>query len=235
VIGEVLPDTKPVFMQKSIEMEADIFFVDTENSPLFVQYEEDSMIFNYRQHAYASGLTGLYQQNNLATVFLAIKVLNDRTKFKVSEIALQDGIKNVCQLTGLRGRWELISNEPRIIVDTGHNVQGIQAIANQLKYQKYKTLRIIIGMVNDKDISGVLKLLPVNAMYYFTRSQVKRALSETELKKKALIFGLNGKSYNSINDAIEKAVLDAENEDLILITGSNFVVGEAIAYCTGKE
>lgn len=228
VIGESLPETKPVFSLKSLEMQADIFFAEDYEKPFFIRYEQDKMVFSYKQKEYYSGLNGIYQLKNLATVITASKILNDRTVFKISENALRKGIEHVCLLTGFRGRWELLSNNPKIIADTSHNVQGIQVVVNQLKYQQYKTLRIIIGMVNDKDISGVLKLLPVNAVYYFTEAQVKRALSATMLKEIAIKFNLSGDSFESIKDAVKKAKSDAHKDDLILITGSNFVVGEAM-------
>ena len=186
VIGESLPETKPVFVLKSIEMQSDIIFAEDDDIPVLTRYEQDKMILNYQKKEYTSGLSGIYQLKNLSTVFSAIKILNNRIEFKISDVALKKGIENICQLTGLRGRWELLSSKPRIVADTGHNVQGVQVIVNQLKYQHYKTLRIIIGMVNDKDISGVLKLLPVDAVYYFTQAQVKRALPANELKAKAI-------------------------------------------------
>ena len=228
VIGETLPETKPVFIQKSAEMQADIFFAEDENTPEFVRYEQDKMIFTYHQQAYNSGLNGVYQLKNLATVLTASRVLNEKTIYSISSEAIKAGIEHVCGITGLRGRWEMLQSKPLIIADTGHNVQGFQAILNQLKYQEYKTLRIIIGMVRDKDISGVLELLPQDAVYYFTHVQVKRALSAQELKNKASAFNLSGRSFDSIKNAVDEAIADADNDDLILITGSNFVVGEAL-------
>jgi dihydrofolate synthase/folylpolyglutamate synthase len=228
VIGESLPETKPVFVLKSIEMQSDIIFAEDDDIPVLTRYEQDKMILNYQKKKYTSGLSGIYQLKNLSTVFSAIKTLNNRTEFKISDVALKKGIEDICQLTGLRGRWELLSSKPRIVADTGHNVQGVQVIVNHLKYQHYKTLRIIIGMVNDKDILGVLKLLPVDAVYYFTQAQVKRALPANELKAKAINYNLSGKSFGVVKDAVNKAILDADADDLILITGSNFIVGEAL-------
>ncbi len=229
VIGESLPETKPVFMLKSLEMQSDIIFAEDDDIPVLTRYEQDKMIFNYRKQEFGSGLNGIYQLRNLATIFSAIKVLNNRTTFKVSDEALKKGIEHICKLTGLRGRWELLSDKPKVIADTGHNVPGIQAIVNQLKNQHYKTLRIVIGMVNDKDISGVLKLLPIDAVYYFTQAQVKRALPANELKAKAMNYNLSGWSFGAVKDAVNKAIFDANADDLLLITGSNFVVGEALS------
>jgi dihydrofolate synthase/folylpolyglutamate synthase len=229
VIGESLSETKPVFVLKSLEMQSDIFFAEDDDIPVLTRYEQDEIIFNYRKQEFRSGLNGIYQLKNLSTVFSAIKVLNNRTAFKISDVALKKGIEHVSQLTGLRGRWELLSDKPKIIADTGHNVQGIQAIVNQLKNQHYKSLRIVIGMVNDKDISGMLKLLPVNAIYYYTQAQVKRALSAKVLREKAYNYNLSGTSFGSVKDAVNEAILEASADDLILSTGSNFVVGEALS------
>ena len=228
VIGESLPETKPVFVLKSLEMQSNIIFAEEDDVPVLARYEQNKMIFKYRNQEYTSGLSGIYQLKNLSTVFSAVNVLNNVTKFKIPDLAIKKGIENICQLTGLRGRWELLSHKPEIIADTGHNVQGIQAVVNQLKYQHYKTLRIIMGMVNDKDISGVLQLLPSDAVFYFTQAQVKRALSALMLKEKATIFNLSGKSFDLIKDALKVAIFEADDDDLILITGSNFVVGEAL-------
>ena len=228
VIGEALPETKPVFMLKSLEMQSGIFFAEEDETAVFVRYEEDKLVFKYQDHEYLSGLNGLYQLKNLTTVITASKILNKKTRFNISSQALWGGIEQVCQLTGLRGRWEILSYNPKIVADTGHNVQGIQAVVNQLCFHRYKTLRIIIGMVNDKDISGVLQLLPSHAAYYFVHAQVKRALPSIELRDKATNFNLSGKAFEIIQDAINQAISDAENDDFILITGSNFVVGEAL-------
>lgn len=228
VIGESLPETKPVFVLKSLEMQSNIIFAEDDDVPVLARYEQNKMIFKYLNQEYTSGLSGIYQLKNLSTVFSAVNILNNRTEFKIPDLAIKKGIENICQLTGLRGRWELLSHKPEIIADTGHNVQGIQAVVNQLKYQHYKTLRIIMGMVNDKDISGVLQLLPSDAVFYFTQAQVKRALSALMLKEKATIFNLSGKSFDLIKDALKVAIFEADDDDLILITGSNFVVGEAL-------
>lgn len=227
VIGETLPETKPVFLAKAALMESAIVFADTINQPQFKSFDGDNMIFTHHNQTYQSGLIGLYQLKNLATVFSAIDALKVKA-YDISPEAVRSGIANVCRITGLRGRWERLQSNPAVIADTGHNVQGIQEVVNQLKHQKYKTLRIIFGMVNDKDISGVLQLLPKNAVYYFTQAKGKRALAAAELQLKATAYTLNGKCYDTIQKALYEAFSEAEKTDLILITGSNFVVGESM-------
>jgi dihydrofolate synthase/folylpolyglutamate synthase len=236
VIGEALAETKPIFIHKATEVQAPIFFAEAETAyPKFIGYEENSMLFNYQAVDYHSELLGLYQLKNLATVFLAVKILNQTSSFIIKEEALASGISKVCSLTGLRGRWELLQNNPTVIADTAHNVAGMQVVVNQLQAQSYQTLRIVIGMVNDKDVDGVLQLLPQDAQYYFTQAQIERALSASELREKALLYGLVGGIYEHVEQAIGAALKDASAKDLVLITGSNFVVGEGIAFKGPEE
>ncbi|MHB9141532.1 MAG: glutamate ligase domain-containing protein, partial [Paludibacter sp.] len=114
----------------------------------------------------------------------------------------------------------------------GHNVGGIRYVTEQLKAQEYKTLRIIIGMVNDKDVSAVLALLPLKAQYYFTQAKIPRALPAEEMMLQAQSYGLNGMTYKTVEQAITTAINDADSDDFVFIGGSNFVVGEALAYWT---
>ncbi|MDP3442922.1 MAG: bifunctional folylpolyglutamate synthase/dihydrofolate synthase, partial [Ignavibacteria bacterium] len=177
---------------------------------------------------YASGLTALYQLKNIQTVLAAVDYLNHQ-QFELNMNAVKEGLAEVCTITGLRGRWEKIADKPLIIADTGHNVQGIQAVVQQIGLTDAKTVHIIIGMVNDKDINGVLDILPTSALYYFTNADVKRALPSNELQQMATKYGLRGNAYSTVTLAIRDAKANASEDDLILITGSNFVVGEALA------
>lgn len=228
IVGETVPETKAVFVQKAKEMDADIYFASEKKALNFVEYRDNKMLVLSDNKLYVSELCGRYQLKNMATVLTAIEVLNSTSTFLITSESIKAGLEKVCSITGLRGRWEIIRLNPMIVADTGHNVHGMQEVANQLKCQIYKRLRIVIGMVNDKDISGVLKLLPGDAIYYFTKAQVKRALDAQELKKNAAAFQLFGNSYDLVQNAIENCISDSDPEDLILITGSNFVVGEAL-------
>lgn len=228
VIGETLPETKSVFVHKAVEMTAEINFASEKKDVKLIKFCNGKMLVEADNIQYFSELSGIYQLKNIATVLIAIEVLNTTTTFHIPDNAIKSGMEQVCSITGLRGRWEVISLNPMIVVDTGHNVHGIQQLVNQLKYQEYKTLRIVIGMVNDKDISGVLQLLPKEAVYYFTQAKVKRALPADELRERALVYQLQGKNYDLIQDALDESISDSNPKDLILITGSNFVVGEAL-------
>jgi len=173
-------------------------------------------------------LNGIYQLKNIATTLTAIDKLIE-LDFKIPTKAIKKGLEEVTEITGLQGRWQILGHNPLIVADTGHNVGGFQYIAEQLNAQKCKTLRIVIGMVNDKDSTGVLALLPVQAHYYFTQAAIERALPADELKEKGEMFNLKGIAYPTVKEAVKSAQNEADPEDFIFIGGSNFVVGEALS------
>ncbi|MEI6754799.1 MAG: folylpolyglutamate synthase/dihydrofolate synthase family protein [Paludibacter sp.] len=230
VIGEVLSETKPVFESKAKQENAPIWYAEEQLKVLFKAYHQYKMIVETSDNkVYTVGLSGTYQLKNIATTLTVIAKLN-KLDFNILDTDLRNGLENVCELTGLEGRWQKLGEKPVIIADTGHNVAGISYVVEQLKTQNYKNLRIIIGMVNDKDITEVLKLLPTEAKYYFTQAQIERALAAEILLKQAETIGLNGDIYSSVESAIKSAIADSETTDLIFIGGSNFVVGEALEY-----
>ena len=165
-----------------------------------------------------------YQKENINTSISAIKILD----WKISNQEINDGIKNVNQNTGLRGRWETLSKNPKIICDTGHNVDGISNIINQLKQIKFNKLHIVFGTVNDKKINDILNLLPKDAKYYFCKAKIDRALNADKLKSIANEYKLIGESFESVEKALLNAKNNAKKEDLIFIGGSTFVVAEVI-------
>jgi len=234
VIGEALSETKPVFMQKALEMNAPIFFSEDSRQVFFERYEENRMwVKTSDGKSYLVGLTGNYQLKNIATVLTAVDQLR-KTNFEITEINLKEGLEKVIEKTGLQGRWQIISSSPKIIADTGHNPGGIAFVSQQLKTQQYRTLRMVFGMVNDKDIDTVLTLLPKNGVYYFTQAKIKRAFPSEDLLQKGQLAGLNGKAFSTIEEAIKVALNEADKEDLIFIGGSNYVVGEALSFF-GKD
>ena len=213
IIGERQPEVAQVFIDKATK----------ENSPIY--FASDEM-------AYAElpdcEMKGYYQDRNRRTVLTAIRELRKQNHFNIPDEAITEGFANVCRLTGIMGRWQLLSENPRIICDTGHNEAGIQFVANQLLHEKYTNLRIIIGMVSDKKIDKVLSLLPKNAIYYFTKAQMPRALNEIELQKQAAEYGLQGNYYPTISQALNQAKQDYTQGDLIFVGGSNFTVAEIL-------
>ncbi len=209
VIGETTSKTRTVFETKAKEVGTQIVFAEEKEIPE-IPFE----------------LGGDYQQKNLRTIMTALSIL--RNAFNISEQNISYGLSNVCEQTGLMGRWQTLKECPKTVCDVGHNVGGFEYIVKQLTRQQYKTLRIVIGMVNDKDINGVLALLPKDAKYYFTKAKVARALRPEELQEKAKEYGLNGNCYPSVTEAYEAAVKEASTDDFIFIGGSCFVVAEVV-------
>lgn len=172
-------------------------------------------------------LAGNYQRKNIATVLTSIDVLRENG-FVISEKSIRKGFANVSQLTGLQGRWQIISKKPLTIVDTGHNEAGIIEVLNQLKRTPHKHLHIVLGMVNDKDPSLILKHFPKKATYYFCKANLPRSLNEVELKQMASTYNLKGECYNSVRKALKTAQTKAKRGDLVFVGGSTFVVAEVI-------
>lgn len=213
VIGETTPETKPVFLQKAAEEKAPIIFA------------EDTMKNDYPKMK--TELQGLYQIKNTRTILAALPLLKE-AGYRIDEQSIRSGFAHVCELTGLMGRWQKLQDAPTLICDTGHNVGGITYIVEQLKQQTYRQLHIIIGMVNDKDISGVLSLLPKDATYYFTKASVKRALPAEELCKLAAQNGLQGSCYPDVPAAVTAAQEKSHPEDFIFVGGSSFIVADLL-------
>lgn len=214
VIGETTSETKPVFAKKALETGAPIFFAEENEKNDYPGLECE--------------LKGLYQTKNTRTLLTAIPQLQ-KIGYKLNEQAVRSGFARVCELTGLTGRWQKLQDTPTLICDTGHNVGGITYITEQLKEQSYRKLHMIIGMVNDKDIRGVLALLPKDAEYYFTKASVKRALPEKELALLASEAGLQGDCYPDVPSAVRAAQEKSLPEDFIFVGGSSFIVADLLA------
>lgn len=222
VIGETTPETKPVFMQKAKEENTSIFFAEDADK------ENNGAIKKEDYPDLECELKGLYQEKNTRTILTALPLLKE-AGYRIDERCVRSGFAHVCELTELMGRWQKLQDYPTLICDTGHNVGGITYIVEQLKQQTYRRLHIIIGMVNDKDISGVLALLPKDAIYYFTKATVKRALTEDELHKLASAAGLQGNCYPDVPSAVRAAQEKSHPEDFIFVGGSSFIVADLLA------
>ena len=212
VVGEVLPETRSVFEQQAEAMEAPLYFAE-EQSLLYADVEME--------------LKGCYQQKNRATVLATIPLLQ-QAGYRVGEAEVRRGFAQVVELTGLQGRWQQLQDAPRMVCDTGHNVGGIRYVAEQLKSQHCRTLRMVIGMVNDKDIRGVLALLPRQAVYYFTQASVKRALPVEEFARLAMEAGLQGSCYPDVASAVRAAQKESLPEDFIFVGGSSYIVADLL-------
>ena len=172
-------------------------------------------------------LKGVYQRKNIRSVLVASEILR-QFKFSIDSKAIAKGLKYVVQLTGLRGRWELISKNPLVIADIAHNEAGIKEVVKQIRSTPHKKTHIVFGVVNDKAITNILRLLPKNAIYYFCKANITRAMSETLLADSASRNKLIGKTYLSVIKALNAARKNAKQNDMIIITGSAFVVAEVI-------
>jgi len=170
-------------------------------------------------------LTGTYQLKNILTVIQAVETLRT-LNFKIDNDALYAALKDVKGLTGLMGRWQILSKNPLIVCDTGHNIAGITEVMQNINDTPHNKLHVVIGMVKDKDISGVLDLLPAKAMYYFCQPQLERALPAQDLASEAEKHGLKGSVFSTVELAINAAKKNANADDLIYIGGSTFVVAE---------
>ena len=229
VIGETTPETKPVFAQKAAQENAPIHFAEEEQLLVSSLQQKGKNYYWTRDYPHLEGeLGGLCQVWNTNTLMSAIRVLQN-IGYNIKESHVREGFAHVCTLTGLMGRWQKIQEQPLMICDTGHNKGGIQYIVQQLSYQKYDRLHIVIGMVNDKDIRGVLDMLPRNAIYYFTKASVNRALNEKEVQRLAGEVGLHGETYPSVKEAVEAAKNNASAEDFIFVGGSTFVVADLLS------
>ncbi len=234
IIGETHPQTSIIFEGIANENHAPILFADQilkaeysmisiDQKQLFNVKDKDGILFENLK----LDLLGRYQAKNICTLFCAVIELRN-LGWNIPETAIRDGLENVTGLTGLSGRWQSIGANPRIICDTAHNEGGIREVVAQLKQTPHRNLHIIIGMVNDKDIGGVLALLPKEAIYYFTKASIPRALPEHQLMLMATYFGLNGAAFEDVPSALLEAKMYAGKDDLIFIGGSTFVVAEVL-------
>lgn len=239
VIGETHPDTQDIFLARARDCEILGEGLETTNCRLWFADQCGYMRRRRINEVPDCQLKGDYQDKNQQTAFVALQVLRNYCGIAISQAAIANGFAHVCTLTGLRGRWEILSQSPLTICDTGHNSHGIRYVAEQLSRLLASSphrlssprLRIIFGMVADKDIDVVLNLLPENAVYYFTQPATSRALPAKALREKWLSLHpqhTESQCFESCIAALHNAQKDASNEDIIFIGGSNYVVGEIL-------
>jgi dihydrofolate synthase/folylpolyglutamate synthase len=207
IIGERQKEIESVFINKATELKSELFFAS-----------------DFSQN-YKTDLLGDYQQKNVKTAALAIRKL---TTFKVKENHIEKGFLKVVKNTGLRGRWQILQELPKVICDTAHNKEGLLLTMHQLTKEKYNNLHIVLGVVSDKKLEDVLGLFPKKAHYYFCQPNIPRALNVSDLQEEAKEFKLFGQKYNSVNEAYKSAKENSEKEDVIYIGGSTFVVAEVL-------
>lgn len=212
VVGEYLAETRPVFEKTAQEKHAPILFAQDTKTSYDVELE----------------LKGDYQQRNKQTIFTALSLL--QSNIPLSNEAIKNGFAHVCELTGLRGRWEKLSNAPLTICDTGHNLAGWQYLSKQIDAVETPTKHIVFGMVDDKDIEGVLQILPKRGTkFYWTQASTHRAIPVEKLAEIASKYGLKGISYHSVKEAFNAANEQATNTDFIFVGGSSYIVADLLS------
>ena len=230
VIGEATEETRPVFLEKAKVENAPIVFAEDNPEVLSYETKGNNIVYNTKSWGEISGeLIGSYQVKNANTVLTALNVLKGKG-YKIEREVVAEAFANVTRLTGLKGRWQTVNDVPLVVCDTGHNAEAFVYLSQQLREasQNHKTLRIVFGMVDDKDVEAVLSLLPKNAVYYFTAPQTKRAFSPEKITAKATLHGLKGGTYNNIKEAYTAALRDAIEEDFIFVGGSSYLVADFI-------
>lgn len=222
VIGEYLPETRLVFENKA----------KAENAPILFAQDFDA---DHRESGETCDvdmeLKGSYQERNKKTILTALHIL--RQKLAISDEAIREGFAHVCELTGLRGRWEKLNDAPLTICDTGHNLAGWSYLAPQINAVKAETKHIVFGMVDDKDVAHVLQLLKEKlekrVKYYWTQPSTKRAIPVEKLSELALKLGLHGETYHSVKEAYNAALKNAEKDDFVFVGGSSYVVADLLS------
>ena len=222
VIGEYLPETRTVFEKKAKSENAPILFAQDFDADLLESSETCDVDME---------LKGSYQERNKKTILTALHIL--RQKLAISDEAIREGFAHVCELTGLRGRWEKLNDTPLTICDTGHNLAGWNYLAPQINSVKAETKHIVFGMVDDKDVAHVLQLLKEKlenrVKYYWTQPSTKRAIPVEKLSELALKLGLHGETYHSVKEAYNAALKNAGKGDFVFVGGSSYVVADLLS------
>lgn len=239
IIGEATPETRPIFTAIAEEKKSPIYFAEDEDEKAIFSAEFlDGGGIQYKSRDLADfkgELSGHYQIKNMNTVMVVMHKLMDNdylcqcydpdNKRKIQE-EMNLALQNVSKITGLMGRWQVVDKNPTIVCDTGHNVAGWEYLSKQLQTVKCNQMHIVFGVVEDKDIYGIMNLLPKNAIYYFTKAESKRAFPETSLKVFGDQFGLTGECYPNVPDAVAAAIQAAAPDDFIFVGGSTYVVAD---------
>jgi len=232
VIGEATDETRPVFTARAKETGAPIFFAEDESRIVNARPEpQGGMSYITSGYGNMTGeLGGIYQAKNTNTVLCAAERLIE-AGIITSRESVKIGIAHAASMTGLQGRWQKIQSSPTVVCDTGHNTGGWMYLGEQLRMQKCRQMRIVFGMVDDKDIDSVMSLMPKDAVYYFTKADTHRAVSETDVERHGRGHGLKGASYTDVRTAYKAAMADADTGDFIFIGGSSYIVADFLTYC----
>jgi dihydrofolate synthase/folylpolyglutamate synthase len=235
VIGEFIDETKTIFVDKAIACNAPIYFAQDEYEVSAIHSTTMQLNCSVTSKAhqvtenFSLDLNGIYQLKNLRTVLCAEALLM-KQGFNINNEAEKYALAHVKKLTGLQGRWDVIAEHPTVVLDVAHNEDGMKQVLMQINSSmlngQWSKIHVVIGMVKDKEVSKVLSLLPKDAHYYFTNAHIPRALVASELQLKASTWQLTGDCFDDVNDAIATAKKQAQPNDLVVVCGSVFLVGE---------
>ena len=233
VIGEAKGDVREVFKQKATQQNSPIFFAEDNMTFKNVETLNDGLLYRGTQYGdIVGGLMGDCQPKNAATILTALPLL-EKCGIEISGEAVREGFANVGNITGLMGRWMTLQRNPHVVCDTGHNVGGWEYISRRL-HSVDGTLHMVIGFVNDKDVSHILEMMPKTAKYYFTNAHIERAMPASELAEIASKCGLKGEQYPLVNEAYNVAISNSSASDTVFIGGSTFVVADFLSYLQKK-
>lgn len=232
VIGESVDETRPVFLAKARQTNSGIYFAEEEQEIVKADLTADNGIMYITKHfgTIHGELGGIYQEKNASTILCAIKRLRE-AGLNITDDNVGNGFSNVVETTSLLGRWQKVNDHPTVICDTGHNVGGWEYLSRQLKQQKCRQMRIVFGMVDDKDIDTVMSLLPTDAVYYFTKADNKRATDENRIKQIGTKYGLKSNCYDNVRSAYAQALEDSDADDFIFVGGSSYIVADFLNDC----
>lgn len=231
IIGEANEETRPVFQSKANEVNSDIVFAEdnaivTSSSPIV----DGGRKYNLSNNSTLVGeLSGDYQERNMNTILCGCNILKQMNIIKNDDV-IAKGLTNICKNTGLLGRWQTIQNNPTVVCDTGHNVGGWNYLAPQIKRQQCNQLRIVFGMVDDKDINSVMYILPKNAIYYWTQAESKRAIKAERVAEIAIKHDLRGEIFDNVEVAYTKALQDSNKDDFVFVGGSSYIVADLLTF-----
>ena len=228
VIGRAEGVVRDVFEREAKRLYADIRFAQDRPEVLSAKHADGVLrIETVNYGTLDCELTGDYQIENTNTVLTALNMLK-RLKYRIKEKAVHEGFAHVIENTGLMGRWMRLGTHPLVICDSAHNPAGIEQVIKQLKHEDYKRLHMVMGFMADKDVKSILNLLPNDAVYYFTQAQTSRSMTVEQLQSLAAKCGIEGSIYNNVSEALDAARNQANDEDLIYVGGSMYVLAELL-------
>lgn len=216
----IIKENIPVVISETQEELLETFTAIAEKQKAKIVFAESVIIVDYK-----TSLLGNYQKRNIKGVVVALSILKG---FEISKEHISEGLLKVSENTGLLGRWQILQENPTVICDTAHNFEGLSLILEQLRQQKFESLHIVLGFVKDKNLDNLLPLFPKAAKYYFVKPNIPRGLDARILLDNAKRFGLKGRSFSSVKDAMKAAMKEVSSTDLVFIGGSTFVVGEVV-------